>query len=75
MFATAVIIVELIIVRITLLGEIQNHELVNNLKKVGLSDAAILDTTLVVSYFNFVNRIVLTLGVHLEQDSGKGYKY
>jgi len=57
------------------LGEFQNHELVNNLKKVGLSDAAILDATLVVSYFNFVNRIVLTLGVHLEQDSGKGYKY
>jgi len=57
------------------LGEIQSHELVNNLKKVGLSDAAILDATLVVSYFNFVNRIVLTLGVHLEQDSGKGYKY
>ena len=45
------------------------------LKNVGLSDAAILDATLVISYFNFVNRIVLSLGVDIEQDLGKGYKY
>ncbi len=45
------------------------------LRAVGLSDAAILDATLVISYFNFVNRIVLSLGVDIEQDSGKGYKY
>ena len=45
------------------------------LKKVGLSDSAILDATLVVSYFNFVNRIVLALDVKLESDSGAGYKY
>lgn len=45
------------------------------LKKVGLSDNAILDATLVVAYFNFVNRIVLALGVDLEEDSGTGYKY
>ncbi|MBC8266965.1 MAG: peroxidase-related enzyme [Flavobacteriales bacterium] len=45
------------------------------LKCVGLSDAAILDATLVIAYFNFVNRIVLSLGVDIEQDSGKGYNY
>ncbi|GAB4448623.1 MAG: peroxidase-related enzyme [Bacteroidia bacterium] len=45
------------------------------LKNVSLSDAAILDATLVVAYFNFVNRIVLTLGVHIESDMGKGYNY
>jgi len=45
------------------------------LKKNGLSDAAILDTVLVTAYFNFVNRIVLSLGVTLEIDNGTGYKY
>lgn len=50
-------------------------DLTENLRKLGWSDAAILDATLVVSYFNFVNRMVLTLGVELEQDQGKNYKY
>lgn len=45
------------------------------LKVCGFSDAAILDTTLVVSYFNFVNRMVLSLGVELEEDEGKNYNY
>ncbi len=48
--------------------------LVNILKKAGLEDRAILDATLVISYFNFVNRIVLSLGVQLEANPG-GYKY
>lgn len=50
-------------------------DLTENLRMLGWSDAAILDATLVVSYFNFVNRMVLTLGVELEQDQGKNYKY
>lgn len=45
------------------------------LKEIGFSDPAILDATLVVAYFNFVNRIVLSLGVEIEQDEGKNYKY
>lgn len=45
------------------------------LRDLGLSDAAILDTVLVTAYFNFVNRIVLSLGVELEKDNGVGYKY
>ncbi|MEO9872820.1 peroxidase-related enzyme [Ekhidna sp.] len=48
--------------------------LVNPLKEIGLSDREILDATLVVAYFNFVNRIVLGLGVELENNPG-GYKY
>lgn len=54
-----------------------NSERENNilaLKKVGLQDRAILDATLLVAYFNFVNRIVLALGVDLEENYG-GYKY
>ncbi|MDF1568744.1 MAG: peroxidase-related enzyme [Spirochaetaceae bacterium] len=40
----------------------------------GLDDRAILDATLVVSYFNFVNRMVLALGVEAEENVG-GYRY
>lgn len=44
------------------------------LRKKGFGDREILDATLVVSYFNFVNRIVMGLGVELESNPG-GYKY
>lgn len=52
----------------------KDNELVAQLKAVSLSDEAILDAALVIGYFNFVNRIVLGLGVHLE-DQPDGYKY
>lgn len=45
------------------------------LRNVGLSDRAILDVTLVTAYFNFVNRMVLSLGVELEENKGEGYSY
>lgn len=55
---------------------IQNYgTLIQELKEVGFSDEAILDAALVVSYFNFVNRLVLSLGVELERDKGKNYRY
>ncbi len=55
---------------------IQNYgTLSQELKEVGCSDEAILDAALVVSYFNFVNRLVLCLGVELENDKGKNYNY
>ena len=38
------------------------------------SDREILDATLVISYFNFVNRNVLALGVELEEDPS-GFNY
>lgn len=47
----------------------------STLKEKGISDSAILDATLVVSYFNFVNRMVLSLGAKLEIDEGKNYRY
>jgi len=56
-------------------GDSKEPTIIDKLKKAGISDEAILDATLVVSYFNFVNRIVLALGVGLEEDGGKGYKY
>jgi hypothetical protein len=30
---------------------------------------------MVVAYFNFVNRIVLALGVATEEKAGEGYKF
>ena len=53
----------------------ENENRIMDLKETGLEDRAILDTTLVVAYFNFVNRIVLALGVQLEEKAGEGYKY
>jgi len=44
------------------------------LKNVGFNDRAILDSSLVISYFNFVNRLVQSLGVTIEEDVG-GYEY
>jgi uncharacterized peroxidase-related enzyme len=49
--------------------------LIENMMYLGVEDRAILDMTLVISYFNFVNRIVLGLGVDLEEDGGGGYHY
>lgn len=46
-----------------------------SIKNLGFADEAILDATLVVAYFNFVNRIVLALGVEVEKDGGGGFKY
>lgn len=45
------------------------------LKDLGLSDRAVLDATLVISYFNFVNRMVLGLGVETNPKEVKGYNY
>lgn len=51
------------------------EKLFEKMRSLGLEDRAILDATLVIAYFNFVNRIVLGLGVHLEEDGGGGYEY
>ena len=45
------------------------------LKSLGFDERSILDATLVISYFNFVNRIVMGLGVDVEEEGGKGYEY
>ena len=49
-------------------------EYAQTLMNAGLDDREVLDATLVVAYFNFVNRMVLSLGVSLEDNPG-GYKY
>jgi uncharacterized peroxidase-related enzyme len=44
------------------------------LRAEGLSDRDILDITLIVGYFNFVNRIALGLGVAYSDDEMSGYR-
>lgn len=57
-------------------SEVDNKAFLDPLRTLGVEDRAILDATLVIAYFNFVNRIVLGLGVHLESADGSGgYKY
>lgn len=47
----------------------------SKMKEVGLSDRQILDANLVTAYFNFVNRIVIGLGVVPDEAEIKGYNY
>jgi uncharacterized peroxidase-related enzyme len=56
-------------------GAHEDRDHTDMLRKAGLSDEGILDVVLVTAYFNFVNRIVLSLGVKVEAEGGKGYKY
>ncbi len=51
------------------------HDMTHEIREAGLTDAGILDATLVVSYFNFVNRIVLALDVESTQSEVAGYKF
>lgn len=57
------------------LPEMQDDVHLAPLREAGYTDRAILDATLITSYFNFVNRIVLGLGVTSGDDEVKGYKY
>jgi len=55
------------------------HKITENdiakLKESGWKDEDILLINLIVSYFNFVNRIALGLGVEFSEEEIKGYKY
>lgn len=52
-----------------------NKKDIDILKEIGLSDRNILDINLIASYFNFVNRIALGLGVKFSNDEIRGYKF
>ncbi|MBN1987712.1 MAG: peroxidase-related enzyme [Prolixibacteraceae bacterium] len=53
----------------------KNEKYLQPLTEAGLSDKALLDATLVVAYFNFVNRIVLALGLEASEQEMQGYQY
>lgn len=48
---------------------------VEQLRLVGLGDREILDAMQVIAYFNFVNRMVLGLGITFSEEEIKGYNY
>lgn len=45
------------------------------LRNEGILDNGLLDATLVIAYFNFVNRIVLALGLEVTESEMQGYNY
>jgi uncharacterized peroxidase-related enzyme len=51
------------------------EEDVTDLREAGFEDAEILDINLIASYFNFVNRVILGLGVPLERETEREYRY
>lgn len=52
-----------------------NEKDVDELRDSGFSDEEILNINLVTSYFNFVNRIALGLGVKFSKEEVQGYDY
>ncbi len=50
------------------------EEDIESLRTAGFSDEDILSIALIVAYFNFVNRIVLGLGVEATEDEISGYQ-
>lgn len=50
-------------------------DFLQKLKDYGVSDSGIPDATLVISYFNFVNRIILGTDIEADEQEIKGYKY
>jgi uncharacterized peroxidase-related enzyme len=62
-------------VKLTKTPAAMNDADVGKLRQAGFSDSDILDITFGASYFNFVNRLVLSLGVELERDDERTYKY
>ena len=56
-------------------SSINKDKHIAQLNKHGIEERALLDAALVIAYFNFVNRLVLGLGVQLEEEGGEGYNY
>jgi uncharacterized peroxidase-related enzyme len=51
------------------------REDIEQLRHAGFRDAEILSINLIVSYFNFVNRVALGLGVEFSEEEARGYRY
>ena len=51
-----------------------NQNDINTLRECGFSEEEILNINLITSYFNFVNRIALGLGVEFTPEEVRGYK-
>lgn len=61
--------------KLTLTPGKMTQEDIHALREAGFADEEILNINLVVSYFNFVNRIASGLGAEFTEDEVSGYKY
>ena len=61
--------------KLTITPHAMVEENVQELRETGCTDEDILAVNLIASYFNFVNRIALGLGVSFSPDEVEGYKY
>lgn len=61
--------------KLTIKPHSTRKEDINNLRKAGFNDKDILNINLITSYFNFVNRIALGLGIEFSRKEVQGYKY
>ncbi len=61
-------------VKLTKIPKKVNRRDIDTLRNSGFSDEDILSINLITSYFNFVNRIVLGLGVKSTPEEVQGYK-
>ncbi len=55
-------------------NSIENKD-IEEFRDNGLSESEILNVNLITSYFNFVNRIALGLGVEVTKEEKEGYNY
>jgi len=62
-------------IKLTLYPQSVDEDDVLTLSEVGFSEDDILNINLIVSYFNFVNRIALGLGVEVDENEQVGYNY
>jgi uncharacterized peroxidase-related enzyme len=62
-------------VKLTQKPEAMNQDDVEALRSAGFVDEDILNINLITSYFNFVNRIALGLGVGFSEEEMTGYRY
>lgn len=60
---------------VTVNPAVATRPMIDELRQLGLDDRAVLDAVLVIAYFNFVNRIVLSLGLEVNVDEVSGYSY
>jgi len=62
-------------VKLTQCASNMQEQDIDALRQAGFSDEDILSINLIASYFNFVNRIALGLGVEFSEEEVKGYNY
>jgi alkylhydroperoxidase family enzyme len=62
-------------IQMTMFPGKNTSEIIQRLSSLDQDDRAILDATMIIGYFNFVNRIVAGLQVKLEAEGAGGYDF